>query len=97
MAGSKDHRERVKLRVKDRDRLRAMIDVEDELRWLQRVRTGEIEPTAAQMAANERLLAKTLPNLSSVEITPDAEAFQISDEPLSPAEWAAQHTGETVQ
>lgn len=115
MAGSKDHRERIKFRVKDRDRLREIIRVEDiinrvqgfALATLERDEDGRLRipedkaMTADQLAAAKLVIGKALPDLSSVEIAPDPEAFTISAEPLSPEAWALAHAGqdgtETVQ
>ena len=96
MAGSAEHRERVKLRVKDRERLREIIKAEDEIRFLQDVRTGKIEPTPAQMKAAEVLLRKVLPDLATVEAAVDPEQFTIQSEPFTPDQWAERHAPGSV-
>lgn len=110
MAGHADHRERIKFRVKDRDRLREIIRVEDIINRVQGfalatytelVEKPDLRMSPDQLAAAKLVIGKALPDLSSVEIAPDPEAFTISAEPLSPEAWALAHAGqdgtETVQ
>jgi hypothetical protein len=110
MAGHRDHHERVKMRVKDRERLRAIIDVEKLIKRLQAFALARAEDFATdpalamvgdQLTATRMLLNKVLPDLASVEIAPDADAVAILPVPITPEQWAATHAGpqdgETVQ
>ena len=95
-------------RVKDRERFRAMIQVEKLIHKVQAFALAVLEQdedgnitmpiakrmTADQINATMRLLNKALPDLQAVEITPDPEAVAILPDPLSPEQWAAQHAGE---
>ena len=57
---------------------------------------------AVQVRAAEILLAKTLPNLASIESHNVTEVTTIAPTPAAPEDWAARHSGganleETVQ
>jgi len=58
---------------------------------LQSFADGECELDANRIRAIEILLAKSLPNLSSVESFNQTEVSVISAEPMSPEAWAETH------
>jgi hypothetical protein len=53
---------------------------------------GDREMSSSQVTAGIALLRKVMPDLQSTEITADVVAHVVSTKPLSPDEWAAQHT-----
>ena len=95
MAGHADH----KLRIKDQDRLRAYIRTEMILDRFQRAFFGEpligqvepVELTDRQIALGKELLAKSLPNLSAVEISASDVPRTISTDAMDEAAWAAHY------
>lgn len=111
MAGSAATREKRILKAKDREALRTIIETENLIHKVQRFALSalvrqdddtlsvpdDVRMTGDQIAATFRLLSKVLPDLSAVEITPDAEAFVVADEPYTAEEWADKFVGGTVQ
>ncbi len=98
MAGHRDIRDRQKMRVKDRERLRAIIETEEIIGKLNSFATAPIESdedgrrmiaddrymTSDQLSASFGLLKKVLPDLASVEYVPDPEsAADLTDEQLA--------------
>lgn len=93
MAGHRDHRDRAKMRVKDRDRLRAIIEAEDIILRLNGFATSTLDQLASdpdrrmtsdQISTSFGLLKKVLPDLSSVELMPNPEsAADLTDEQLA--------------
>ena len=54
----------------------------------------DVHMTRDQIQAAKVLLAKTLPDLSAVEQSGDVIHRIVSEEPMSPEEWTAQHADE---
>lgn len=99
-------KEKSLLRVKDRERMREIIDGETLIRRLQDFATAKVTVdgetgirmieedklmTSEQLQAATTLLRKKLPDLASVEQSVDPEQFAISPEPITPEAWAAEH------
>lgn len=53
---------------------------------------GDREMSSTQVTAGVALLRKVLPDLQSTEISADVVTTVVSAKPMTPEEWAAQHT-----
>ena len=76
----------IPMRKARQDEVRAKIQVGNILDRLQKAGSGEIELSATQMKAYEILLRKSLPDLSSVEVTGEGGGPLTVDATLSPTD-----------
>jgi hypothetical protein len=97
MVGHRDLRDRQKLTVRERERLRQIIEAEEIITKLNAFATAEVlegksgryiarrlAMTADQLSTSFGLLKKVLPDLQSVEYVPDPEsAADLTDEQLA--------------
>lgn len=83
------------LRPRHQDDIRQKIQATQLVHRLTKHALGEIEMTATQIKATEILLKKSIPDLSTVEMTADIEhKGEIGLRPqLSREEWLALHKG----
>lgn len=74
------------------DLVRARIQTTQLVKRLQDHVHGKVELSATQVRAAEVLLARTLPTLTQTDLNVDGQlgTFDVSDKPVSAAEWAAQ-------
>jgi hypothetical protein len=64
---------------------------------LEKCALEELELRSDQLKSIEILLAKSMPNLASVESFNQTEVSVISAEPLSPEAWAEAHGADIVE
>jgi hypothetical protein len=74
------------------DLVRSRIQTTQLVKRLQDHVHGKVELSATQVRAAEVLLARTLPTLTQTDLNVDGQlgTFDISDKPISAAEWATQ-------
>lgn len=74
------------------EKVRERIRTTQLVRRLRNHALGKLEMSPTQVKAVEILLRKTLPDLSSVEMTADVRQRDVSDQPLTDEQWSKQYS-----
>lgn len=81
-------------KIRQDEQTRAKIQAALIIGRLQDCVLGKVVLDAQQVSSAKALLNKVLPDLQSVEVNADVTATVVASKPLSPDEWAAQHSGD---